>query len=68
MGPWEFLIAVCSGYLGLVVGWHLVDRQLSDRRRERRIAEWTRMVRANQTRKWDEEDWATRTIREKKED
>ena len=67
MGPWEFLIAICSGYIGLVIGFQLVDRRLSDRRRDRRIEEWTRMIRKNQTRKWDEEDWSTKTWREKKD-
>ena len=68
MGPWEFLIAVCSGYLGLVVGFHIVDRRRSDRRRDRRIEEWTRMVRKEQTRKWEEEAWESKTMRDKKED
>ena len=63
MGPWEFLIAVCSGYLGLVVGWHIIDRQLSDRRRDRRIKEWTRMIREKRK---NGDEWASKTWREKK--
>ena len=68
MGPWEFLIAVCSGYLGLVVGFALADRWAEGRRRDRRVEEWTRMIRENQARKRDEHEWATKTWREKKED
>ncbi len=53
MGPWEFLIAVCSGYIGLVVGFHVADRWAEGRKRDRRVEEWTRMVRKNYTKDWE---------------
>tara|TARA_B100001250_G_C19304239_1_gene573295 strand:- start:191 stop:385 length:195 start_codon:yes stop_codon:yes gene_type:complete len=60
MNPWEFLLAVCSGYLGLVVGFHFISRWAEGRRRDKRVEEWTRMVRKNYTK-----DWESQTMRDK---
>ncbi len=63
MGPWEFVIAVCSGYIGLVVGFALAERWASDRRRDKRVEEWTRMIREKRK---NGDEWASKTWREKK--
>jgi hypothetical protein len=53
MGPWEFVIAVCSGYIGLAIGFHFADRWVEGRRRDQRVEEWTQMIRENQTKGWE---------------
>lgn len=63
MGPWEFLAWVSGTW---VVGYVLCavwDRWQRDRARDRRVAEWTQMIREKRER---EEDWQSRTWREKK--
>ena len=60
MSPWVFLLSIVSAYVGLVIGFHFVDRWAESRARDRRIKEWNEMVRKNQEKK----DWATRTYRD----
>jgi len=62
MDWWMFPISVLSAYIGLVVGFHFVDRWAADRRRDRRVKEWVEMVKKQREEK---EGWETRTIRDK---
>ena len=61
MAPWEFVLAVFSGFVGLLIGFNIIDRIAENRRRDRRVAEWTRMVLEKQRAK---EDWYTKTYRD----
>lgn len=61
MAPWEFVLAVFSGFFGLLIGFNIIDRIAENRRRDRRVAEWTRMVLEKQRKK---EDWYTKTYRQ----
>jgi hypothetical protein len=63
---WEFLVAVTSGYVGLVVGYTALSRWTEGRRRDRRVKEWVQMVREQRRERSDGMDhWATRTWRER---
>jgi len=62
MSPWEFLLAVCSGYLGLIVGFHVIDTIAENRARDRRVREWTAMI---LEKKKNKKDWQTQTLRDK---
>ena len=61
MAPWEFVLAVSSGFLGLLFGFKIIDRIFDNRRRDRRVEEWTRMV---LEKKREKKDWYTKTYRE----
>ena len=61
MNPWEFLLAVCSGYLGLVVGFYIFDRIIEGRARDRRVKLWTEMVLRKQRTK---KGWESQTMRD----
>jgi len=61
MDWWMFLVSVLSAYIGLVIGFHLVDRWAENRSRDRRVKEWVEMVKKQRAEK---EGWETRTIRD----
>ncbi len=63
---WAFPIGVMAGYVGLVVGFYLLDRWRADRVRDKRVDEWVQMVREQRQERSDSTDrWATRTWRER---
>lgn len=62
MSPWEFIVLVCSVYLTTVIGYHVIDRLLKNRARDRRVREWTQMVLEQ---KKNKKDWQTQTMRDK---
>jgi len=59
---WMFPVSVLSAYIGLVIGFHFVDRWIRGRNRDRRVKEWVEMVKKQREEK---EGWETRTIRDK---
>lgn len=60
MAPWEFVLTVFSGYLGLLIGYKILDRVWENRRRERRVKLWTEMVLEKRRTK---KDWHSQTFR-----
>ena len=66
MSAWEFVCLMTGGYIAIVILFKVIDRWIEGRNRDKRVAEWTQMVKDQRRERSDGMDhWATRTWRER---
>ena len=66
MSAWEFVGLMTGGYIAIMILFKVIDSWVEGRSRDKRVAEWTQMVKDQRRERSDNMDhWATRTWRER---